>query len=79
LRLIYVSVEGFLNNVVKITTMEPHDLNKGINVSAYKLSLAKQLEENDRRLKEHYLKVQSQHKEIEIQKQEVTSFVCDWQ
>jgi len=75
----YVSVEGFLNNAVKITTMEPHDLIKGINVSPYKLSLAKQLEENARRLKEHYQKVQSQHKEIEIQKQEVTSFVCDWQ
>ena len=72
-------MEGFLNNAVKPTAMEPHDLNKGINVSAYKLSLAKQLEENARRLKEHYQKVQSQHKEAEVQKQEVTSFVCDWQ
>jgi len=68
-----------LNNKVKIKAMEPHDLNKGINVSAYKLSLAKQLEENARRLKEHYQKVQSQHKEIEVKKHEITSFVCDWQ
>ena len=59
--------------------MEPHDLNNLINVSAYKISLAKQLEENARRLKEHYQKVQSQRKEIENQKQEITSFVCDWQ
>lgn len=79
MRLINVSVEGFLNNAVKPTAMEPLDLSKGINVSAYKLSLAKQLEENARRLKEHYQKVQSQHKEVEVQKHEVTSFVCDWQ
>ena len=79
MRLIYVSVEGFLNDAVKPTAMEPNDLNKGINVSAYKLSLAKQLEENARRLKEHYQKVQSLHKEVEVQKHEVTSFVCDWQ
>jgi len=72
-------VEGFLNNAVKPEAMEPLDLSKGINVSAYKLSLAKQLEENARRLKEHYQKAQSQHKEVEVQKHEVTSFVCDWQ
>jgi hypothetical protein len=68
-----------LNHAGKMTAMETHDLNKGINVSAYKISLAKQLEENAKRLKEHYQKVQSQYKEIENQKQEITSFVCDWQ
>jgi hypothetical protein len=68
-----------INHTGKMATMEPHDLTKGINVSAYKLSLAKQLEENAKRLKEHYQRVQSQHKEIENQKQEITSFVCDWQ
>jgi hypothetical protein len=62
-----------------MTAMETHELNKGITVSDYKISLAKQLEENAKRLKEHYQKVQSQHKEIENQKQEITSFVCDWQ
>ena len=68
-----------LYHEVRITNMEPHDLNNLINVSAYKISLAKQLEENARRLKEHYQKVQSQRKETENQKQEITSFVCDWQ
>jgi hypothetical protein len=64
---------------VEITAMENQDLNKGINVSAYKLSAAKQLEENAKRLLEHYQKVQDQRKKIEGQKQEVTNFVCDWQ
>jgi hypothetical protein len=59
--------------------METNYSNKGINVSAYKISLAKQLEENAKRLLEHYQKVQDQHKKIENQKQEITSFVCDWQ
>jgi predicted small metal-binding protein len=59
--------------------METHDLNKGINVSAYKLSLAKQLEENAKRLLEHYQKVHDQSKKNENQKQEINSFVCDWQ
>jgi hypothetical protein len=52
---------------------------KGINVSAYKISLAKQLEENAKRLLEHYQRIQDQHKKTETQKQEITSFVCDWQ
>lgn len=59
--------------------MEKQDLNKGISVSAYKLSLAKQLEENARKLQEHNQKVQEQHKKNEAQKQEMLSFVCDWQ
>jgi predicted small metal-binding protein len=59
--------------------METHDLNKGINVSAYKLSLTKQLEENAKRLLEHYQKVHDQYKKNENQKQEINSFVCDWQ
>jgi predicted small metal-binding protein len=59
--------------------MEPQDLNKVVNVSAYKLSLAKQLEENAKKLLEHYQKVHDQHKKYESQKQEINSFVCDWQ
>ena len=65
---------------VEIITMGNQDLNKGINVSVYKLSAAKQLEENAKRLLEHYQKVQDQrNKKKEAQKQEITSFVCDWQ
>ena len=59
--------------------METNYLTKGINESAYKISLAKQLEENAKRLLEHYQRMQDQQKKNETQKQEVTSFVCDWQ
>ena len=60
-------------------TMETKDLYKGNNVSAYKISLAKQLEESNKRLLEHYQKSQNQQNETERQKQEIYSFVCDWQ
>jgi hypothetical protein len=61
-------------------TMEPDELNKSIHVSAYKISLTKQLEENARRLMEHYRKLQeAQEKRNENLKQETNSFVCDWQ
>lgn len=63
----------------KMMTMEPNYSEKAINVSAYKVSLAKQLEENAKRLLEHYQRIQDQHKKTESQKQEITSFVCDWQ
>jgi hypothetical protein len=64
--------------------METQELYKGVRISPYKLSLEKQLEENARRLKEHYMRIQSQIREKEQlkkeqQKHEVTSFVCDWQ
>lgn len=59
--------------------METNNMNKRINESAYKISLAKQLEENAKRLLEHYQRVQDQHKKTENQKHEITSFVCDWQ
>jgi hypothetical protein len=64
--------------------METQELYKGARISPYKLSLEKQLEENARRLKEHYMRIQSQIREKEQlkkeqQKQEATSFVCDWQ
>ena len=59
--------------------METSYLDRGINVSAYKISLAKQLEENEKRLLEHYKKLQDQKMKTESQKQEITSFVCDWQ
>jgi hypothetical protein len=59
--------------------MEKQDLNKGIHDNAYKKSLVKQLEENARKLQEHNQKVQEQHKKNEVQKQDMLSFVCDWQ
>ena len=59
--------------------METHDLYKGNNVNAYKLSLSKQSEENKKRLPEYYQKLLNQQKETEQQKQEIYSFVCDWQ
>jgi len=62
-----------------MTAMETNYLNKGINESAYKISLAKQLEENAKRLLEHYQRIQDQQKKNDTQKQEITSFVCDWQ
>jgi ABC-type hemin transport system substrate-binding protein len=73
-------LQEILKYPVEIKTMETQDFNKGINVSVYKLSAAKQLEENARRLLEHYQKVQEQrNKKKEVQKQEFTSFICDWQ
>jgi hypothetical protein len=79
MRLILGICRRILDRTGKMTTMETHDLDKGINVSAYKISLAKQLEENAKRLLEHYQKVQEEHKKNENQKQEINSFVCDWQ
>ncbi len=63
-----------------MTTMEPDEMTKSINVSAYKLSLKKQLEENAKQLMEHYQKLQeAQQKRTENHKLETNSFVCDWQ
>ena len=63
--------------------METQEMFMGVRISAYKLSLEKHLEENARRLKEHYQKIQSQIKEKELQKkeqkQEAVNFICDWQ
>jgi hypothetical protein len=59
--------------------METKTLNEEISVSAYKISLAKQLEENTKRLLEHYQRIHDQNKKVENQKQEIHSFVCDWQ
>jgi hypothetical protein len=59
--------------------METKSLNEEISVSAYKISLAKQLEENTKRLLEHYQRIHDQNKKVENQKQEIHSFVCDWQ
>jgi len=59
--------------------METKYLNKEIRVSAYKISLTKQLEENTKRLLEHYQRIHDQNKKVENQKQEINSFVCDWQ
>ncbi|HOW09687.1 MAG TPA: hypothetical protein PLX08_07785 [Bacteroidales bacterium] len=59
--------------------METNYSNKVVNVSAYKISLARQLEENAKRLQEHQKKIEDLHKKNESQKQEIMSFVCDWQ
>jgi len=59
--------------------METNYSNKVVNVSAYKISLARQMEENAKRLQEHQKKTEDLHKKNESQKQEIMSFVCDWQ
>ncbi len=59
--------------------METNYSNKVVNVSAYKISLARQMEENAKRLQEHQKKVEDLHKKNESQKQEIMNFVCDWQ
>jgi hypothetical protein len=59
--------------------METNYSNKVVNVSAYKISLARQMEENAKRLQEHQKKIEDLHKKNESQKQEIMSFVCDWQ
>lgn len=59
--------------------METNYSNKVVNVSAYKLSLARQLEENAKRLQEQKKRLEDLRKKNENQKQELLSFVCDWQ
>jgi uncharacterized membrane protein len=59
--------------------METNYSNKVVNVSAYKISLARQLEENAKKLQEHQKKIEDLHKKNESQKQEIMSFICDWQ
>jgi hypothetical protein len=59
--------------------MEQEEVNSSIHVSAYKQSLAKQLEENSRKLMEHYRRLQDQQKKPEVREHETLSFVCDWQ
>jgi hypothetical protein len=68
----------FLTADIKIITMEGEFLSRGTHVSVYKLSLAKQLEEN-KKLLEQYEKQKNQQKRIERQKQVPNGFVCDWQ
>lgn len=59
--------------------MESNYSNRIVNVSDYKISLAKLMEENNRKMLESNQKLQNQRKKPESQKQEATSFVCDWQ
>ena len=59
--------------------METNYSNKVVNVSAYKIRLARQMEENAKRLQEHQKKVEDLHKKNESQKQEIMKFVCVWQ
>jgi hypothetical protein len=63
----------------KITAMRTDYYNRSVNVSDYKISLAKLLEENRKKIEENRQKIENQRKKAEIQKQEPTSFVCDWQ
>ncbi len=58
--------------------MEKTDSFVGINDGIYKMSLAKQMEEN-RRLLENYRRMKEPQKRVERLKQESDSFVCDWQ
>ena len=59
--------------------METDYNNRIVNVSDYKISLTKLLEENRRKMHEHHQELQNQRKKAENQKQELNSFVCDWQ
>ena len=59
--------------------METNYSDRIVNVSDYKISLTKLLEENKRKMLENNQKLQNQRKKPEDQKLEVTSFVCDWQ
>ena len=59
--------------------MEKQDLYDGIFASPYKISLAKQMEEN-RRLLEHYERIKDQQKRVDrLVKEPAEGFICDWQ
>jgi len=59
--------------------MEKPDLYNRVFANPYKISLAKQMEEN-RRLLEHYQRVKDQQKRAErLVKEAADNFVCDWQ
>lgn len=59
--------------------METDYSNRVVNVSDYKISLARQLEENNRKMKEHDQELLNLRKKHESRKLEVNSFICDWQ
>lgn len=59
--------------------METSDFTGRTVSNAYKLSLKRQIEENNRRVQEYYKRLQEQQKEREAQKQDEFRFVCDWQ
>lgn len=59
--------------------METNYTTKVVNVSAYKISLARQLEENAKRLQESHKKIEATSKKNESQKQDMMKFICDWQ
>lgn len=59
--------------------METNDFSGSPVLNAYKLSLKRQIEENNRRMQEYYKRLQDQQKEREAQRQDEFRFVCDWQ
>lgn len=59
--------------------METGDFTGRTVLNAYKLSLKRQIEENNRRVQEYYKRLQDQQKEREALKQDEFRFVCDWQ
>lgn len=65
--------------IVKTTAMGTNYYNRSVNVSDYKISLAKFLEENRKKIEENRKKLENQRKKAEPQKHEPNSFVCDWQ
>lgn len=73
-----MSVVKFWTINIKVTAMEMENSITGINVSPYKISLAKRMEENKRSL-ENYHKLQTRQNKVEQKKQESDCFVCDWQ
>ncbi len=59
--------------------METDFSNRVVNVSDYKISLSKLMEENNRKMKEHDQELLNLKKKHENRKLEVNSFICDWQ
>ena len=59
--------------------METDDFTERPILNAYKLSLRRQIEENNRRVQEYYKRLQDQQKQREVQKQDEFRFICDWQ
>lgn len=59
--------------------VEDDDLFGDIDLHAFKDSIVRQMEENEKQIREHYQKLQNQEKEIESQNKKLFNFVCDWQ
>ncbi len=59
--------------------METDDLYGEFDLPAVKMRIAEQSELNRRKDLEHFRKMIKQKEELEKQKEQLHSFVCDWQ